>query len=125
MTARQQTPESHRDFDAQSLAAPACSLLVPQPRGPWQGSALDCCENEDGTEFLFYEGNEMQGHTLVHGPITAPAPRLVPEYDWSLGVWTWQPRTKQTSAEWLAAHPMNKTNATLCEGAKGDDEKLK
>lgn len=123
MTARQKTPESHRDIDAQSLAAPAGSLLVPQPRGPWQGSALDCCENEDGTEFYFYEGNEMQGHTLVYGPITAPAPRLVPEYDWSLEVWTWQPRTKQTTAEWWAKHPGNKANSVLSSATHDTTER--
>lgn len=98
---------SHRDLDAQPSAAHPGSLLEPQPRGPWQGSAFDCCENDAGTEFSFFEGSEMQGHVCVYGPIKAPAPKLVPEYDWGLEVWTWQPRTKPTHAEWWASHPLN------------------
>lgn len=103
---------SHRDLDNQPADSLVGSLLNPQPRGPFQGSALDCCENEDGTEFTFFEGNEMAGHHLVFGPIHGPALGLVPDYDWDLQLWTWIKRTTQTEAEWWAEHPLNPERIT-------------
>ena len=86
---------SHRDLDLCKPVTFVGTLLVPQP-----GGSFDCCENSSGTEFTFFTGNGMEGHTRVYGPISAPDPRLVPEYNWQLKLWTWQHRTQPTTDEW-------------------------
>lgn len=73
--------------------------LDPQP--PEEN--LDPCESwdkEGNITFIFFEGNEMDGHYKVFGPVAAPNIELEPDFNYDDKIWYWKQRETKSTYFW-------------------------